>query len=246
MAICRLKNLETCQRTSVFLLLPVTEVNEIIAIVSRFVFNRVQPVHRRLPDFCANLEMTISAEVISAQNSCGFHHTRAGVRNVDSAMSSIVGICGKSLDKRLFARLQFFAVWRICYHRGMPLVQANRLVKTFHTEQSAFGMRPAGQVRAVNDVSLTIEAGETLGLVGESGSGKSTLGRMLLRLIEADSGEVFFDGQDVLRASGAELRRLRRDMQIIFQDPFGSLDPRMTVEQIVCEPLAIHGGEQRA
>jgi ABC-type glutathione transport system ATPase component len=134
------------------------------------------------------------------------------------------------------------AVW---YHRDMSLVQANRLVKTYHTEQSAFGMRPAGHVRAVNDVSLSIETGETLGLVGESGSGKSTLGRMLLRLIDADSGEVLFDGKDVLRASGAELRRLRRDMQIIFQDPFGSLDPRMDVEQIVSEPLAIHGGEQR-
>ncbi len=84
-----------------------------------------------------------------------------------------------------------------------------------------------------------------MGLVGESGSGKSTLGRLLLRLIEADSGEVQFDGHDVLRASGGELRRLRRDMQIIFQDPFGSLDPRMTVEQIVCEPIAIHGSEGR-
>src|SRR5208282_2588484 len=125
----------------------------------------------------------------------------------------------------------------------MPLLQANHLIKTFATGQAAFGMRASGQVRAVNDVSLAIEAGETLGLVGESGSGKSTLGRMLLRLVEPDSGEVIFDGHNVLRASGAELRRLRRDMQIIFQDPFGSLDPRMAVEQIVSEPLAIHGSE---
>jgi len=127
----------------------------------------------------------------------------------------------------------------------MPLLQAHHLAKTFHTAQSVLGMRASGEVRAVNDVSLTIEAGETLGLVGESGSGKSTLGRLLLRLIEPDSGQVIFDGRDLLRAGGLELRRLRRDMQIIFQDPFGSLDPRMTVEQIVCEPITIHGSENR-
>ena len=126
----------------------------------------------------------------------------------------------------------------------MPLLQASHLAKMFHVEHfsSHFGKNAAG-IRAVNDVSLTIEAGETLGLVGESGSGKSTLGRMLLRLIEPDSGKVIFDGHDVLRASGSDLRRLRRDMQIIFQDPFGSLDPRMTVEQIVCEPMAVHSSE---
>jgi ABC-type glutathione transport system ATPase component len=128
----------------------------------------------------------------------------------------------------------------------MPLVEARCLTKTFDSSQSVFGLRAAAQVRAVSDVSLTIEAGDTLGLVGESGSGKSTLGRMLLRLIEPDSGEMYFDGHDVLRAGGAELRRLRRDMQIIFQDPFGSLDPRMTVERIVCEPIAIHGSQNRA
>ena len=127
----------------------------------------------------------------------------------------------------------------------MSLVEARHLVKTFSSGQSVFGMRAAGHVRAVKDVSLAIEAGETLGLVGESGSGKSTLGRMLLRLIEPDSGEVLFDGHNVLDAGGAELRRLRRDIQIIFQDPFGSLDPRMTVEQIVCEPMTVHGSEDR-
>jgi len=128
----------------------------------------------------------------------------------------------------------------------MPLVQAEHLVKSFSSGQSAFGTPLAAHVRAVNDVSLAIEAGETLGLVGESGSGKSTLGRMLLRLVEADSGTVCFDGHDVLAARVAELRRLRRDMQIIFQDPYGSLDPRMTVEQIVCEPVVVHGSESRS
>jgi peptide/nickel transport system ATP-binding protein len=127
----------------------------------------------------------------------------------------------------------------------MPLLQAHHLVKTFRSDQSAIGWRSGAEVRAVNDVSFCIDSGETLGLVGESGSGKSTLGRMLLRLVEADSGEVIFDGQDVLRAHSSQLRRLRRDMQIIFQDPFGSLDPRMTVEQIVCEPVAIHSSTAR-
>jgi ABC-type glutathione transport system ATPase component len=128
----------------------------------------------------------------------------------------------------------------------MPLVEARHLVKTFRSGQSTLGLGRGTEVPAVRDVSLTIEPGETLGLVGESGSGKSTLGRMLVGLVEPDSGEVFFDGRNVLGASGAELRRLRRDMQIIFQDPFGSLDPRMTVEQIVSEPLLIHGSTGKA
>ncbi len=103
-----------------------------------------------------------------------------------------------------------------------------------------FGARAKGEVRAVDDVSLDIHAGETLGLVGESGSGKSTLGRLVLRLIEPTSGSVCFAGRDLLAASHREMRRLRRDMQIIFQDPFGSLDPRMNVEDIISEPLVIH------
>ena len=106
--------------------------------------------------------------------------------------------------------------------------------------ESVFGGGAKGEVRAVDDVSLDIHAGETLGLVGESGSGKSTLGRLILRLIEPTSGSIRFEGADLLVARGAVMRRLRRDMQIIFQDPFGSLDPRMRVEDVVGEPLVIH------
>jgi ABC-type oligopeptide transport system ATPase subunit len=97
-----------------------------------------------------------------------------------------------------------------------------------------------GEVRAVDDVSLDIHTGETLGLIGESGSGKSTLGRLILRLIEPTSGSILFQGRDLLSASSGEIRRLRRDMQIIFQDPFASLDPRFRVEDIIAEPLKIH------
>jgi ABC-type oligopeptide transport system ATPase subunit len=111
----------------------------------------------------------------------------------------------------------------------VPLVSVRNLTKVFD-----------GRTRAVEDVSLDIHAGETLGLVGESGSGKSTLGRLLLRLIEPTSGSVTFAGKDVLAASAGDLRSLRREMQIIFQDPFGSLDPRMTVEQVVVEPFIVH------
>jgi peptide/nickel transport system ATP-binding protein len=121
----------------------------------------------------------------------------------------------------------------------VALVEIRNLTKVFPQGESAFSVRKA-EVRAVDDVSLDIEAGETLGLVGESGSGKSTLGRLALRLIEPTTGSVHFDGHDLLRASHTELRRLRRDMQIIFQDPFSSLDPRMRVEHLVAEPLVIH------
>jgi ABC-type oligopeptide transport system ATPase subunit len=127
----------------------------------------------------------------------------------------------------------------------MPLLEARNLRKTFHSDASLLGSHAASEIRAVDDVSLSIEQGETLGLVGESGSGKSTLGRMLVRLIEPDSGSVSVDGKDLLQARSNDLRQLRRNIQIIFQDPFGSLDPRMTVEQIVCEPLVVHGEGSR-
>jgi oligopeptide transport system ATP-binding protein len=122
----------------------------------------------------------------------------------------------------------------------MPLVEIRSLMKIFPLGQSMFGAPAKGEVRAVDDVSLDIHAGETLGLVGESGSGKSTLGRLVLRLIEPSAGSVRFEGRDLVSASHAEMRRLRRNMQIIFQDPFGSLDPRMNVEDIISEPLIIH------
>src|SRR6478672_12328961 len=111
----------------------------------------------------------------------------------------------------------------------MPLVEICNLTKVF-----------SAHVRAVDDVSLDIQAGETLGLVGESGSGKSTLGRLILRLIEPTSGSIHLEGRGLLAAGSGEMRRLRRDLQIIFQDPFASLDPRYRVEDIVAEPLIIH------
>ena len=128
----------------------------------------------------------------------------------------------------------------------MPLVEVRDLTKIFPLGESVLGGGAQGEVRAVDGVSLDIAAGETLGLVGESGSGKSTLGRLILRLIEPSAGSVRFDGQNVLAAGRSEMRRLRREMQIIFQDPFGSLDPRMTVADIVGEPLVIHNGASRA
>src|ERR1700756_3693844 len=123
----------------------------------------------------------------------------------------------------------------------MPLLEIRNLTKTFPHSESLFGGESRGEVRAVDDVSLDIHAGETLGLVGESGSGKSTLGRLILRLIEPTSGSVRLNGLDLLSASRGQMRLLRRDLQIIFQDPFASLDPRFRVEDIIAEPLIIHG-----
>jgi ABC-type microcin C transport system duplicated ATPase subunit YejF len=122
------------------------------------------------------------------------------------------------------------------------LLEAHNLRKTFAGSAAGLAARPVTRI-AVDDVSLRLEAGETLAIVGESGSGKTTLARMLLRLIEPDAGELRFAGQDLLAARGAKLRGLRAQMQMVFQDPFSSLDPRMRVGAIVGEPLEIHHRE---
>ena len=122
----------------------------------------------------------------------------------------------------------------------MALLEIRNFTKVFPLGEAIFGGIARGEVRAVDDVSLDVRAGETLGLVGESGSGKSTLGRLALRLIEPSSGSIRFDGRDLLSASHSDMRRLRRDMQIIFQDPFSALDPRMRVGDLIAEPLVIH------
>jgi ABC-type oligopeptide transport system ATPase subunit len=120
----------------------------------------------------------------------------------------------------------------------MPLVEVSHLVKHFVRDKGWF--RSGTLVRAVDDVSFAIEEGETFGLVGESGSGKTTTGRCILRLMDATSGEVRFRDENVLTATRSRLRAMRRDMQIVFQDPYSSLNPRMRARQIVEEPLVIH------
>jgi peptide/nickel transport system ATP-binding protein len=123
--------------------------------------------------------------------------------------------------------------------RGDVLLRVAGLTKHFPIVRGLFG-RPQGWRRAVDGVDLEIRRGETLGLVGESGSGKTTLGRCILRLIEPTAGRVEFEGVDLLSLPAGRMRRMRRELQIIFQDPYGALNPRMTVGAIVAEPLVIH------
>ena len=123
---------------------------------------------------------------------------------------------------------------------GTPLLEVRDLVKHFHVGGGLFGGTP-GVIRAVDGVSFALRRGETLGLVGESGCGKTTTGRCILQLERPTSGAVLFEGRDLTVLSQAELRPVRRRVQVIFQDPYSSLNPRMTVGQIVAEPLHVHG-----
>ena len=119
------------------------------------------------------------------------------------------------------------------------LLEVNNLKKYFPVKAGVF-RRTVGHVKAVDDVSFNIKSGETLGLVGESGCGKSTTGRTILRLLEATDGEVIFDGKNIHQLDKKDMRSVRRQMQIIFQDPYASLNPRMTVADIIGEPMDIH------
>ena len=126
----------------------------------------------------------------------------------------------------------------------VPLVQVNSLVKHFKLPGGWLSGRPR-IVHAIDDVSLEVYPGQVLGIVGESGCGKTTLGRCVLRLVEPTSGQILFDGQDLLSLQGNALRRLRQEMQIVFQSPLSSLSPRFKVFDVVAEPLLTHQSLQR-
>src|SRR5579872_1507931 len=125
-----------------------------------------------------------------------------------------------------------------------PLLDVRNL-QTYYPIFGGVMRRRVGWVKAVDDVSFHINPGETLGMVGESGCGKSTIGRSIIRLVESQGGQILFDGQDVLQLKGTPLKRMRRHMQIIFQDPYASLNPRMPVGDIIGEGLMIHGMKNR-
>ena len=125
--------------------------------------------------------------------------------------------------------------------QSSPIVEVRGLKKYFPVTSGVVAQRVVGWIKAVDDVSFTIHQGETLGLVGESGCGKTTTGRCLLQLDRPTAGNVFFEGQDLTRMSDEQLRPVRRRMQIVFQDPYSSLNPRMTIGQIVGEPINVHG-----
>ena len=127
-----------------------------------------------------------------------------------------------------------------------PIVAVDGLTIRFPVGRTGFWGRTQLEVHAVEDVTLTIGRGETLGLVGESGSGKTTIGRAVLRRLPPTAGTIRFDGQDITRVSGERLRRLRKRMQLVFQDPYASLNPRMTVLELVAEPLVVHGEARHA
>jgi oligopeptide/dipeptide ABC transporter ATP-binding protein len=127
---------------------------------------------------------------------------------------------------------------------GEPLIEARGLVKHFPITRGVVLQKRTGEVRAVDGVSFNVRRGETLGIVGETGCGKSTTARLIMRLLDVTAGEVIFDGRDITHIGGSTLKAVRRQMQMIFQDPYSSLNPRKTIGAIVGEPLVIHGLEK--
>ncbi|MGO9495318.1 MAG: ATP-binding cassette domain-containing protein, partial [Solirubrobacteraceae bacterium] len=124
---------------------------------------------------------------------------------------------------------------------GAPLIEVKNLVKHFPITRGIIFQKQIGAVKAVDDVSFEVKRGETLGIVGETGCGKSTTARLLVRLLEPTSGQIIFDGEDTSTRKGDSLKALHREMQMVFQDPYSSLNPRKTVGSIISDPFAIHG-----